>query len=353
MTTHTRTMSDRHQDTAQVAPSQAMLQLISGFGLAHALHTAAELGLADLMHAGPLTSDELAARTGTHARSLRRVIRALAGAGVVVEEEGRFALTALGATLRSDVPGSLRAWARVALGEESRLAWSDLMHTLRTGETAFDHRFGCDVWEYRSRNPETARIFDHAMAGTQAVYNTAIIASYPFGRHRTLADIGGGDASFMIALLQAQTELNAVVFDLPHVVEHARRRIEASGLEKRCRVVAGDAFEAVPQGADAYVLSRVIHDWADERAIEILGACRKAIPDTGTLLLIERILPARMATGSAAKALAVTDLHMMVMNGGGERTQAAYEALLDRSGFELTRIVATASPMNVIEAAPA
>jgi precorrin-6B methylase 2 len=343
----------RQEGTPDRAVCSAMLQLISGFGISQALYTAAALRLADLMKTEPQSSDDLARRTDTHPRSLHRLLRALASVGVFSEEhDGRFGLTPLGATLRSDVPGSLRAWAQVALGEESRIAWSSLPHTVRTGEIAFEHVFGCDVWQYRARHPETAKIFDQAMAGTQAVYNAAVLASYPFERHSTVTDVGGGNGSFMIALLQAKPEPSGVVFDLPHVIEEARSSITEAGLAKRCRVIAGDAFASVPRGGDAYVLSRVLHDWADDRAIAILRSCREAMSGSGKLLLIERILPTRVHAGAAAQALLTTDLHMMVMNGGCERTEDDYRGLLNKAGFEQTRIYPTPSPMNVIEATP-
>lgn len=331
-----------------------MLQLISGFGVSHAVCIAAQLGLADLLHDGPKRSDELAKVTETHAEALRRVMRALASVGVFAEDsDGRFTLTPVGATLRSDVPGSLRAWARVVMGEESRTAWGNLMHSARTGEIAFDHLFGIDVWAYRARHPATGKIFDEAMGNFIAIFNAAVLASYPFSTFDKVVDVGGGNGSFIVALLQANPAMKGVIFDLPHAAEKAKQRIAETGLAGRCEVVAGDAFAAAPGGGDAYVLSRVIHDWNDERAIAILRNCRRAMHGKSKLLLVERVLPERVENTAAVRSLVISDLQMMVMNGGRERTETDYRALFACAGFTLTRVVPTDSEMNVIEGVPA
>jgi ubiquinone/menaquinone biosynthesis C-methylase UbiE len=274
--------------------------------------------------------------------------------GVFAEDEhGRFALTPLATTLRSDVPGSLRAWAIVQLGEEHYQAWGELMHSVRTGEIAFDHVFGTGVWQYRAQHPEHAKHFDEAMANMIGVYNVAVLASYPFSTIEHVVDVGGGDGSLLITLLQANPTMKGVLFDLPHVTERAKQRIADASLTDRCKVVAGDALTSAPSGGDAYILSRVIHDWDDDHAVTILKNCHRAMTDQGKLLLIERVLPARVESSSAAQALVLSDLNMMVMNGGRERTEAEYRALFEAASFRLTKVTPTQSAMSVIEGARA
>ena len=187
--------------TADISPSAAMLRTISCFRVARAIYIAAKLGLADLLKDGPKENGELALATGTHAPSLYRVMRALASVGIFAEDEqGRFTLTPIAATLQSHVPGSLRAWAVLVLGEEDYQAWGDLMHSVRTGETAFEHVFGMGVFQYEAQHPEHANILDEAMAKLIGVYNSAVLASYPFPAIDKLVDVGGGDGSLIVAI---------------------------------------------------------------------------------------------------------------------------------------------------------
>jgi hypothetical protein len=328
-----------------------MLQLISGFWVSRALYVAAKLDIADLLAEGPKGSEELAKATGTHAPSLYRVLRALASVGVFAQEEqGRFALTPLGATLRTDVPGSLRAWATVQLGDEHYQAWGELMHSVQTGEIAFDQVFGIGVWQHRAQHPAHAQLFDAAMANFIGVVNAAVLASYPFATIEKIVDVGGGDGSLLVALLQAHPRMQGVLFDLPHVAEKATQRISAAGLAGRCEIIAGDGFASVPSGGDAYVLSRVIHDWDDEHSVAILKNCHRAMTDQSRLLLIERVLPSRVEPSSVAQALVLSDLNMMVMNGGRERMEAEYHTLCTAAGLRVVQILPTQSPMSVIEA---
>jgi hypothetical protein len=328
-----------------------MLQLIAGFRISRILYVAARLGLADLLRETPADSAALASVTGTHAPSLYRLMRALASIGVLAEDEQhRFSLTALGNSLRSDVPDSLREWAIFALGDESFRAWGELMHCVRTGDIAFDHVFGTDVWTYRAAHAEHAAIFDQAMAQLVKSYDASLVTSYPFVTIAKLVDVGGGDATLLIAILQANPATHGVLFDLPHVAERARDRIARAGLSDRCEVVGGDAFAAVPTGGDAYLLSRVIHDWDDGRAIAILDACRRAIGNDGRVLLVERLMPEPVVVSHAAQSSSLSDLNMMVMNGGRERTEAEYRELLDRAGLALARIVPIETGASVLEA---
>ncbi len=335
------------------AATAAMLHMIAGFRVSRAIYVAAKLGVADLLRDGAKTSEELAVATGTDASSLYRVMRVLASAGVfALEDNGRFALNAVALTLLTDVAVSLRGWAIEQLGGEHYQAWGDVMHSVRTGSIAFDHVFGKSAWAYRSEHPESARDFDEAMASFVGVHNDAVLASYPFATLRKVVDVGGGEGKLLAALLQANRETEGVLFELPHVAEKARRRIAQAGLTARCEVVAGDVFESVPPGGDAYLLSRVIHDWDDDRAVAILRNCRRAMTSTSRLIIVERVIPPRIEQSMAMQALVVSDLNMMVMNGGRERTEAQYRALLEAAGFALTTVVATGTAMSVIEGVP-
>ena len=347
---------DEHNESANadIPPSVAMLRMILGFRVSRSIYVAAKLGIADLLKDGPKSSEELARLTSTHPASLYRVIRALASVGIFAEDEqGRFSLTPIATTLQSDVPGSLRAWAILVLGEEDYQAWGDLMYTVRTGQTSFDHVFGMGIFQYEAQHPDHAKIFDEAMANLIGVYNSAVLANYSFSTINRLFDVGGGDGSLVIALLRANPEMKGVLFDLPHVAEKAKKRLADAGLTGRCEVVAGDAFVSVPGGGDAYVLSRVMNSFNDDRAIAILRNCRRAITDNGKLLLIERVLPGRVEHSIAAQGPVLSDLNMMVIGGGRERTATEHRALLEAAGFTLTKIIPTQSEVSMIEAEPA
>lgn len=336
--------------SVDIPPPVAMLQLIAGFWASRAIYIAAKLGIADLLKDRPKNSDELAQSIGMHAPSLYRLLRALASVGVFAEDEhGCFALTPIAATLRTDVPGSLRAFAIAELGEDHYPAWGEALHSVKTGEIAFDHLFGMDVWQYRAQHPEDGKIFDEAMASFSSVVNAVIVASYDFSPFGQIVDVGGGDGSLLASILQANPRMKGVLFDLPHVVAGARRRIEAEGIVERCEVVAGDAFTSVPSGGEAYLLKWIIHDWDEERSVAILKNCHRAMVENGKLLLVEAVIP-RGNTPSFHKFM---DLNMLVMTGGRERNEAEYQALLEAAGFRLTRIIPTQSEMSVIEGARA
>src|SRR5260370_80082 len=225
---------------AEVRPQEAMLKLISGFWISRAIYITAKLGVADLIKDQPRTVDELATATGTHAPSLYRVLRALASVGVFAEDgDMRLSLTPLAETLKSGVPGSLRAFAMTELGEEHYPARGDLMHSVRTGEIAFDHHFGMDVWKFFEQHPENAKIFNDAMSGMTAAANEAILARYDFSPVKKLVDVGGGHGGLITSILKANRSVKGVLFDSPQAIEGAQTRIEAAGLVDRCAIIAG------------------------------------------------------------------------------------------------------------------
>jgi SAM-dependent methyltransferase len=327
-----------------------MVEMISGFWVSRVVYIAAKLGLADQLKDGPKSAEELAQATSTHAPSLYRVMRALAGAGVLHEdEEKRFALTPLGATLRSDVPFSLRALATSELGEVHYPSWGALLHTVKTGERGFDHVFGTDCWDYFGKHPEYAQIFNQSMTEVTRIIEPAITKAYDFSGFAKIVDVGGGHGSLITSILKKSPQSKGVIMDAPQVVSSAGKRIEAEGLQERCEAVAGNFFEAVPEGGDAYVMKHIIHDWDDAEAIAILKNCRKAIKEGGKLLLVEAVIPGRNEPSMAVFG----DLVMMLIPGGRERTAEEFAALFEAAGFRLERIIPTESPMCVIEAVTA
>jgi hypothetical protein len=208
------------------------------------------------------------------------------------DTDGRFALTPLAEGLRTDAPGSLRAYA-VMLGEDWHWrAWGELLHSVRIGQSAFEHTFGRDVFGYFGEHPEAARVFNAAMTSRTGQENAAVTAAYdwPAGM---IVDVGGGQGALLAAILARTPGARGVLFDLPHVVAAAGELIEGAGLTARCELVAGDFFERVPAGGDLYLLKRVIHDWDDGRAAAILRCCRAAMGERGSsrLLVIEHVLP--------------------------------------------------------------
>ena len=335
-----------HPQPMELPPPVAMLKILEGFWASRSVYAAAKLGLPDLLKDGAKTTEELAAATSTHAPSLYRLLRALAGIGVFDEDKPRrFSLTPLGATLRTDVPGSLRFIAVEELGENHYPAWEKLLYSLNTGAIAFNHVYGKSKWQYMTEHAEEARTFDQAMSSFGGVAAAAIVEAYDFSASQKIVDVGGGNGSLLAAILKPNPHVRGVLFDAPHVVEAARSYLESEGALSRCEVVGGDFFQSMPP-ADTYVLRWIIHDWDDERSVAILRNCRKGLSAAGKVLLVEAVLKPGRAT-TFAKFL---DLNMLVMTGGLERTEAEYANLLSAAGLKLTRIIPTHTEMSVIEA---
>lgn len=323
-------------------------QVFGGSWITQGVWVAAELGIADLLAQGPLTAKELAERTNSNSDALYRVLRALASAGVFVQDElGRFALLPLGNMLRSDVPGSQRAFS-IMMGAEFHTTWGELLYTVQTGEQGFRKGFGMTFFEYMTKYPERHSIYDAAMQGIHGVETGPMMDAYDFGAFRTVADIGGGNGSALAAILERHPGMQGILFDLPAVAERARPVIADAGLSGRCRVEGGDFFSAVPAGADAYIMRHVIHDWEDREAISILRNCREAMNPRGRVLVVEMVVPPDNEPGFG-KWL---DL-MMLLVGGRERTEEEYRRLFSSAGLTLNRAVPTASDVSILECARA
>jgi hypothetical protein len=319
-----------------------------GAWVSQMIHVAAELGLADALASGEQPVETLAQELGAHPDSLFRLLRGLASLGIFRETSPRtFTLTPLAELLGNNHPHSLRHFARM-LGEEHYRSWNQLLHSERTGESAFEREFGRGVFAWYAQNPERAAVFNAAMGEFSRTEVAAFLAAYPsFREIHHLVDVGGCRGQLLISVLQAHPHLCGTVFDQPAVVKDLPVPPE---LEGRLEAQAGDFFSAVPGGADAYLMKHILHDWHDDACLQILGHIRTAMAPGGRLLILEPVIPA----GNEPFPGKLLDLNMLVMTDGGrERTAEDYEQLLQRGGFHLNRIISTPSTISVVEAVTA
>ena len=336
-------------------PQQVFGMAVLNDWIASCIQVAAFYGIADLLQDGPKSIAELAAATQTHPDSLYRLLRALTSVGFFEEsntnaaiQEHRFAQTPFSQYLCQDVPGSMYAMVRQFGSEWEHRSWSQLAYSIRTGQPAFDHLFGKSCWQYLAEDrPDEGAIFHQAMSAFSHTINTAVVQAYDFSGIRTLMDVGGGQGTFLLAILQANPALQGVLFDHTQAVEGAKELIVQAKLEERCHVLTGDFFESLPSSpaVDACILKQILHDWDDPHCLTILGNCRRMLEPGKKLLLAELVLPESHAPTFGA----FIDLEMLLNTYGRERTEQQYRTLLEQSGYVLERIVPTASSHSIIE----
>jgi len=330
------------------AETEQQSRMLSSVALSRAICTIGDLGVSDHIEPGtPQTVDRLAKLTGTHERSLYRVLRFTASYGVFRETGDRaFDHTPLSAALRSDAAGTFRPAAQMF--HRVFAAWDGLDHAVRTGESGCIKVFGEPLFDYIGQHPELAPVFDAGMTAFHGHETDAMQEVYDFSDIKTLADIGGGNGSLLSAVLRRYPLLRGILFDLGHVIGRAKAAMQEFGLAQRCSVIEGNFFESVPIGADAYLMRHIIHDWTDEQSVRILSNCRKVIPMHGRVLLVEFSVPAANQASLGKDA----DMIMLTFPGGMERTDEEYQALFERSGFRLDKVTQTKCSVCVIEGRP-
>jgi hypothetical protein len=334
------------------APRRHLGRLIDGYLTTQLLYVAAKLGVADVLADGPRTGEEVALAVGAEPDVLTRMLRGLVLEDVLAEDgRGRFALTPVGEGLRAGVPGSQRG-AILARGEVYWSAAAGMLRTAIEGGTAFEHVHGERFFEHLAADPEREAAFQASMADRARREAADVVAVYDFAGLRELVDVGGGSGVLLEAILRATPGLCGVLVDRPETVALARGRLGAAGMADRCRCTTGDFFAQLPPGADAYLLSRVIHDWDDADARRVLATCRAAMSADARLLLVEAIVPERPCDAPEAIRM---DLHMLMLLRARERTEAQFRHLLAGAGFDLRRVVPTGSAagLSVLEAAVA
>ncbi|WP_234332640.1 methyltransferase [Streptomyces sp. NRRL S-87] len=315
-------------------PAETLLRLMTGAWTTQALAACARLRLPEAMDRRTgATVEELARTVGAHPQSLATLLRYLDMLGVVSEGPDGFRLTGAGALLHGEAPASMRPLA-LMYGGPFYQSFVHLAHTVRTGQPGFEYLYGENHFDYFARHPELAALFDQSMASSAALFDplpahpVLTAAATAPGPARTVVDVAGGTGELLARVLTAHPTLRGVLLERAEVLEAARTRLAAAGAEGRCAFRAGD-FADVPPGGDVYVLSRVLHDWDDDRCRSILRHCADAMPAHADLLVVERLLP-RDGGPSLATAW---DLHMMCNTGGRERTADHYARLLEDCGL--------------------
>ena len=328
------------------SPRQELFNMISGYKSTQALYVAAKLGIADHLVSGPKRAEELAKMVGANSKALFRVMRHLAALGIFTQDEpGKFGLAPLGELLCTENPESMR-YGAIFAGEENYTATGNLLHSVLTGETAFNHLYGKGHFDWMAEHPDASSTFNKAMAQSLRRLAKNPVESYDYSGKRVIVDVGGGRGDLISSVLVANPAMEGVLFDLPQGSAEARSLLKTKGVEDRCHIKTGSFFDSIPAGGDVYVLSRILHDWPDDKAATILANCRKAIKEDGTLLIRDNVISDGDVLGSTL------DITMLIMTGGEERTEAEWKHLLHSAGFALTRVYKKEGQLDLLEARP-
>ena len=301
------------------------------------VHAAVELDVPDLIANGRTSLEALSAATGIDASRLGRLLRGLVALGVLVERESGFATTDVGEMFRRGVPGSRRAMTRM-LVPESYQPWSHFLEALRTGVTGESLAYGGTLWEHIARDPDFAARFNEAMVANSETVADFVARTADFSGASLAVDVGGGTGALIASVLLAHDHLRGIVFDLPAGLARTAAYLATRGLSDRCSVVEGDFFTSMP-AADLYLLKDILHDWDDDHAAQILRVSRSAMNPGGRMIIVERVMPSTVTDEPAHVASTMTDLHMMVLLGGHERTLEEYSALFKGAGLALKRFI--------------
>ena len=338
------------EQVAQQSPRETLTEMIMAYRMSQLLYVAAYLGIADLLKDGPKRSEELAVLVGAHPHALYRVLRALASHGIFTETEGRsFALTPLAVPLQAGVPGSVRSLALMQNQEARWRAWGELLYSVQTGKSAFEHIYGLSDWEYYAQHPDIFAQFSEGMADLTRPTIPAIVTAYDFAGRSRIVDVGAGRGHLMAALLAQYPHLRGVIVELPALIEEARQVLETAGVAGRCELVTGDYFVSIPRGGDVYIFKSILHGMDDAHALRVLHNCRRSMVEGSRLLVIQGIVPEE----NEPAPIKISDILHLVSGGGQERTEAEYRGLFDASGFKLAHIYPTATSFSILEGVPA
>ena len=329
----------------EAPPPERMFQMITAYWVSQAVGTFADLGLADQLAAGAKSARDVAATAGTDPEATYRLLRMLASVGVVAQDDTRFTLTPIGATLRSDVPGSMRDMARAQTMPGHWLPWGRLTDAIRTGTRQTAAALGMEIFDHYAKHAGEREAFVGAMNGLSSLVAKEAPRVYDASAHHVMCDVGGSSGTIAAGFLRANPALRGIVFDLPEVAPSAAAALTQAGLADRCNAIGGDFFADVPV-ADLYVMKHVLHDWNDEQCKTILRNCAKHLEPGGRVLLLEMVIP----DDGRPSAAQLMDLNMLVVTHGKERTAGQYAELLAAAGLRLVDVRPTHSPLQVVVA---
>ncbi|MFI5127982.1 MAG: methyltransferase [Candidatus Acidiferrales bacterium] len=326
-----------------------VMQLLSASYIAGAVSCLAQMGIPDLVEAGPKSAKELASQIGADPEALHRLMRATASVGVLSEgPDGKFSETPMSAVLRSNGKPSLRAVAMMGGREWHGRGWSRLEYCVRTGKQAMEQIYGAPIFEYFKQHPDEGQIFNDAMTSISAGDSPAVVDAYSFEGIHSIVDVGGGHGLLLATIMARNPQMKGTLYDEPHVIEGAKNGPLKPVME-RCTIAFGDMFSSVPAGADAYIMKHIIHDWPDELCVKILKSCRKGVNPGGKLLVVDDVIQ----SGNDFYAGKFLDLQMLIFPGGKERTEKQFRELFAAGGWKLSRVVPTATPICIVEGIPA
>jgi hypothetical protein len=341
----------RAHRTSPVLPYNVLFDMLTGKWISQAVGTVVALGVPDRLAKAAQRCSDIAREVDVSEDALYRLLRALSSVGLFTEKaDRRFKLTSMGQRLRSDHPESLAGFARFVAHDSTWRPWGHLGYSVKTGMPAFDHVFNTPIFEHFSRNPESAAVFDAAMTSISAREARAVSDAYDFKGVVTLMDVAGGHGLLLATVLRRHKRMRGVLFDLPHVASGAAATFARAGITGRVQIENGDFFRELPSSADAIIMKHILHDWDDDSATRILQACHRALGPRGKVLIVDPVLP----PGNTPHYGKLLDLEMLVLTPRGrERTKAEFAKLLHRTGFRLSRVIATKSPLSIVEAVKA
>lgn len=334
-------------ETQTMPPHIQLVQLAMAHWGSHVVYVAAKLGLADLLAKSPMSAEQLAERTETHAPSLYRLMRTLASLGIMNEDSShRFSLTPIGEAMKTGAPGCARATILTIASPWWVSGFSELIYSVQTGKPGFEKMIGKSIFDWFADHPEEASLFSETMLGIHGAEPAAIVAAYDFSDLKNIIDVGGSTGNLLATILEHNPQARGILFDMPHVVRDAPAFLKARGMTDRIRIEPGSFFETVPAGGDAYLLSHIIHDWSEDQCLTILRNFRRVMNSNTRLLIVEMVLP----PGNTPHPGKMLDMMMLVGPGGLERTADEYRELLAKAGLRLTRVVPTNTAVSVVEA---
>jgi hypothetical protein len=328
-----------------------LFALILDMYFSMSLQEVAHLRVADLLSDGPKSVDILAKQVGVQEDILLLLMRVMCTKDVFIEiEEGVFAHTEKSRLLQTDIPGSMASLSEIVRSDWQRKSWTPdaLTYTLQTGKSAFEHVFGESLWDYLAKSPADLAIVTNGMTSLSVALNGVIAEACDLTGRHSLVDIGGGEGSFLATLLSQHPEMTGTVFDLPSVIERTQAQNMGTGLTGRWTCQAGDFFQNVPEGGDAYFLKQILHDWNDEDCLKILSSIRRAIAPSGKLFVIQHIPP--KPPNKSTPYLVMSLVLRQWFEGGYQRTEEQLRRLLDQTGFEFVSLTPTNVDNSILQA---